>query len=94
VLTEAAISGRVDYLRGLKENVIMGRLIPAGTGMEFYRNVTVDRDETAEHAAHIERGGLDDLPEIPSVVDTAPATRAAVVSAAGDGDAVVEDDEE
>jgi DNA-directed RNA polymerase subunit beta' len=35
VLTEAAINGKVDYLRGLKENVIMGRLIPAGTGMEF-----------------------------------------------------------
>jgi DNA-directed RNA polymerase subunit beta' len=48
VLTEAAISGRVDYLRGLKENVIMGRLIPAGTGMEFYRNVKIDRDTTAE----------------------------------------------
>ncbi|HEY1403813.1 MAG TPA: hypothetical protein VGB05_06785, partial [Pyrinomonadaceae bacterium] len=53
VLTEAAISGRIDYLRGLKENVIMGRLIPAGTGMEFYRNVTVDRDETADQGAHI-----------------------------------------
>jgi DNA-directed RNA polymerase subunit beta' len=38
VLTEAAISGKIDYLRGLKENVIMGRLIPAGTGMEYYRN--------------------------------------------------------
>ncbi len=36
VLTEAAISGKVDYLRGLKENVIVGRLIPAGTGMERY----------------------------------------------------------
>ncbi|MGH3055850.1 MAG: DNA-directed RNA polymerase subunit beta', partial [Gaiellaceae bacterium] len=36
VLTEAAISGKVDYLRGLKENVIMGRLIPAGTGLERY----------------------------------------------------------
>ena len=33
VLTEAAIEGKVDYLRGLKENVIMGRLIPAGTGI-------------------------------------------------------------
>ena len=33
VLTEAAIAGRVDYLRGLKENVIVGRLMPAGTGM-------------------------------------------------------------
>jgi DNA-directed RNA polymerase subunit beta' len=47
VLTEAAISGRVDYLRGLKENVIMGRLIPAGTGMKYYRNVKVEDDPTA-----------------------------------------------
>jgi DNA-directed RNA polymerase subunit beta' len=39
VLTEAAISGKVDYLRGLKENVIMGRLIPAGTGLDRYRNI-------------------------------------------------------
>ena len=46
VLTEAAISGRVDYLRGLKENVIMGRLIPAGTGMKYYRNVKIDYDPT------------------------------------------------
>jgi DNA-directed RNA polymerase beta' subunit len=46
VLTEAAISGRVDYLRGLKENVIMGRLIPAGTGMKYYRNVEVAYDNT------------------------------------------------
>jgi DNA-directed RNA polymerase subunit beta' len=44
VLTEAAISGKVDYLRGLKENVIMGRLIPAGTGMELYRRVTIPED--------------------------------------------------
>ncbi|MGH7784395.1 MAG: hypothetical protein ACREO5_11215, partial [Candidatus Binatia bacterium] len=46
VLTEAAISGRVDYLRGLKENVIMGRLIPAGTGMKYYRNVEIAYDPT------------------------------------------------
>src|SRR5208283_3153780 len=39
VLTEASIQGAVDHLRGLKENVIVGRLIPAGTGMEYYRNV-------------------------------------------------------
>jgi DNA-directed RNA polymerase subunit beta' len=38
VLTEASIRGAVDHLRGLKENVIMGRLIPAGTGLEYYRN--------------------------------------------------------
>ncbi|MFN8090625.1 MAG: DNA-directed RNA polymerase subunit beta', partial [Vicinamibacteria bacterium] len=47
VLTEAAISGKVDHLRGLKENVIMGRLIPAGTGMEFYRKIKIP-DEVIE----------------------------------------------
>ena len=46
VLTEAAISGKVDYLRGLKENVIMGRLIPAGTGLAGYRNLNIEIDET------------------------------------------------
>ena len=45
VLTEAAIAGRVDYLRGLKENVIVGRLIPAGTGMPTYREVYLEKDE-------------------------------------------------
>jgi len=51
VLTEAAISGKVDYLRGLKENVIMGRLIPAGTGMEYYRNLRLSTDAVAEAEA-------------------------------------------
>ncbi len=37
VLTEAAISGKVDRLRGLKENVIIGKLIPAGTGLDYYK---------------------------------------------------------
>jgi DNA-directed RNA polymerase subunit beta' len=45
VLTEASISGKVDYLRGLKENVTMGRLIPAGTGFEWYRSVRIPPDE-------------------------------------------------
>lgn len=44
VLTEASISGSLDELRGLKENVIMGRIIPAGTGMPRYRNTFVKRD--------------------------------------------------
>ena len=48
VLTEAAINGKVDYLRGLKENVIMGRLIPAGTGMEYYRNVKIAGEDVVE----------------------------------------------
>ena len=42
VLTEAAIKGKVDPLIGLKENVIIGKLIPAGTGMKQYRNVLLD----------------------------------------------------
>ena len=41
VLTEASMWGKVDYLRGLKENVIMGRLIPAGTGMAKYQNIGI-----------------------------------------------------
>jgi len=44
VLTEAAINGKVDNLIGLKENVIIGKLIPAGTGMKRYRSVTLDTD--------------------------------------------------
>ena len=50
MLTEAAISGRVDHLRGLKENVIMGRLIPAGTGMPYYQRVEIPEEvyETRE----------------------------------------------
>ncbi len=49
VLTEAAISGKVDHLRGLKENVIVGRLIPAGTGMEYYRRIKLSTEAPAEH---------------------------------------------
>jgi DNA-directed RNA polymerase subunit beta' len=45
VLTEASISGKIDYLRGLKENVTMGRLIPAGTGFEYYKHVHIPPDE-------------------------------------------------
>ncbi|HJY04776.1 MAG TPA: hypothetical protein VJ323_00595, partial [Bryobacteraceae bacterium] len=48
VLTEAAINGKVDYLRGLKENVIMGRLIPAGTGMDYYRQVKIAGEDVVE----------------------------------------------
>ncbi|MCX5732269.1 MAG: DNA-directed RNA polymerase subunit beta', partial [Deltaproteobacteria bacterium] len=56
VLTEAAISGKMDYLRGLKENVIMGRLVPAGTGLSAYKHLDievetpVDAVEQAEEA--------------------------------------------
>jgi DNA-directed RNA polymerase subunit beta' len=53
VLTEASINGSVDTLRGLKENVIVGRLIPAGTGMLYYRNVELS-PELEEAAAQIQ----------------------------------------
>ena len=50
VLTEAALAGKTDHLRGLKENVIMGRLVPAGTGLSRYKNyeIEVDTQETAQ----------------------------------------------
>jgi DNA-directed RNA polymerase subunit beta' len=57
VLTEAAISGKIDYLRGLKENVIVGRLIPAGTGMDYYRNVVLEREEIPQ----VEEPALEDF---------------------------------
>ena len=51
VLTDAAIKGKIDPLVGLKENVIIGKLIPAGTGMKCYRSVKLDTDEAAEEFA-------------------------------------------
>ena len=48
VLTEAAIKGKVDNLIGLKENVIIGKLIPVGTGMKRYRSIRLNTDETEE----------------------------------------------
>ena len=51
VLTEAAISGKVDRLAGLKENVIIGKLIPAGTGLDYYRKL---REEAARYLAESE----------------------------------------
>src|SRR6478672_2862339 len=55
VLTEAAIQGKVDFLRGLKENVIMGRLIPAGTGLAAYKRMTLN----VEHSTD------EELPQVP-----------------------------
>ena len=52
VLTEAAIKGKTDHLLGLKENVIIGRLIPAGTGMDCYNDVEVKKAESDEDAEY------------------------------------------
>ena len=54
VLTEAAVKGKVDDLVGLKENVIIGKLIPAGTGMQKYQNIRIDTEKEEEPVAETE----------------------------------------
>ena len=69
VLTEAAITGARDELRGLKENVIMGRLIPAGTGMRWYRETTISTPEVIPSKAEplaLKVKAADDLEEVES----------------------------
>ena len=76
VLTEAAIKGKVDNLIGLKENVIIGKLIPVGTGMKRYRNTRLNTDELEtisfdelgdeEFDEAVEGEGFDDMPEEPA----------------------------
>ncbi|MTI70857.1 MAG: DNA-directed RNA polymerase subunit beta' [Firmicutes bacterium] len=53
VLTEAAIKGKEDHLLGLKENVIIGKLIPAGTGMKRYKNIAVNKAEKKEETIEL-----------------------------------------
>ena len=53
VLTEAAIKGKTDELIGLKENVIIGKLIPAGTGMDKYKNIHINTEKTEEQTAEV-----------------------------------------
>jgi DNA-directed RNA polymerase subunit beta' len=69
VLTEAAIKGKLDPLIGLKENVIIGKLIPAGTGMRRYRNVKlntdVDNESTISFDDEIDFGSDDELGSAP-----------------------------
>ncbi len=59
VLTEASLAGKIDYLRGLKENVIMGRLIPAGTGLPMYRKLGI-KVADAESAVELESEETDE----------------------------------
>ncbi len=54
VLTEAAIKGKVDDLVGLKENVIIGKLIPAGTGMQKYQNIHISTEKELEETSNVE----------------------------------------
>jgi len=63
VLTDAAIEGKLDNLLGLKENVIMGHLIPAGTGLKHFRDLRVDTASAQDEAAPAEEApGEDEAP--------------------------------
>jgi len=70
VLTEAAVMGKMDKLKGLKENVIMGRLIPAGTGLETYRKALINVKEEEEEA--MEPEGIS-MPSEPASLHSAEA---------------------
>ena len=73
VLTEAAIKGKVDPLIGLKENVIIGKLIPAGTGMKRYRDVTLSTDyketDVFDISDGMEEDGVEDSFETEDITD-------------------------
>jgi DNA-directed RNA polymerase subunit beta' len=71
VLTEAAISGKIDRLRGLKENVIIGKLIPAGTGLDYYQKLRDEALRLYEEEAAAAGGG--DAGYIGMAVDADPA---------------------
>ena len=91
VLTEAAVSGRIDTLTGLKENVIVGRLIPAGTGsvMARLRQVAAERDQAssprlqAEAAAAAEAGEKIAWRAPIKATETGPVTGPVFVAACG-----------
>jgi DNA-directed RNA polymerase subunit beta' len=62
VLTDAAVAGKIDYLGGLKENVIVGKLIPAGTGLRKYRAIRL-RNNAVEAAAHADIAAVPEEPD-------------------------------
>ena len=73
VLTEAAINGKVDPLIGLKENVLIGKLIPAGTGMKRYRSVTLDSDYSLEDEVTFDEDVEESADNADEATDTADA---------------------
>ena len=71
VLTEAAIKGKIDPLIGLKENVIIGKLIPAGTGMKRYRNIKLNTDVNEEEELSFDDfDGFDEAPVTDEIEET------------------------
>ena len=95
VLTEAAINGKVDHLIGLKENVIIGKPIPAGTGMKRYRQVKLDSELAAPEDELVLSGEEDELDSInednvaEEVLDIDDTAESVEEAAAGEGDAPV-----
>ena len=74
VLTEASVTGKKDVLRGLKENVIVGRLIPAGTGYAYHQERKLNQNKNpadlqAALAAEIDAGLIAELQEVDNVED-------------------------
>ena len=65
VLTEASVAGKMDDLRGLKENVIVGRLIPAGTGLDVHQRVKIAGEDEPEGIVP----EVEYLPDVPSISD-------------------------
>ncbi len=92
VLTEAAIKGKIDPLIGLKENVIIGKLIPAGTGMKRYRSVKLDSDVAEELTLSDDLGEDDDV--IAANIDDMDGDLESVLIADDDEDFVFASDDE
>ena len=84
VLTEASISGKSDHLRGLKENVIMGRLIPAGTGLPQHRYMGIQIEGAEEGLLEEQEEELSKAP--PPLAEAGPELMAAPGAAKGEGD--------
>ncbi len=86
VLTEAAIKGKIDNLIGLKENVLIGKLIPAGTGMKCYGNVKLDTDMFMEEELMLDEEELE-VEEEPNSEETAETADAPEVEAVTEAEA-------
>ena len=89
VLTDAAIKGKVDPLIGLKENVLLGKLIPAGTGMKQYRSVSLDT-EYLNDVQGVQESDLDEAEELLNASEDQDAVTEDAVDTAADEEAVTD----
>ena len=91
VLTEAAIKGKVDPLIGLKENVIIGKLIPAGTGMKRYSEISLDTGMPEVKTASEEPEDTEEISVEEEKTETAPEEETAAVEETAEETAPVEE---